>query len=192
MSKNYLVIHYIQQQLKDFNPKFVDCVVRSFNYLEAIKADRDCLTNTIALFLCAKKLEYNPNICYGLCKFQDKPFYHVWLEINEIIIDIAVYGNVNYSEYSMWDCKLETPYIGKYEYSPIYYGKFKFDEDWKDSLISKIEGWTVLQYMNAAPQNAMWKLVCKFLDITPTSQVVDELSSYIKDIKIERPVDYDK
>lgn len=46
--------------------------------------------------------------------------------------------------------------------------------------------------MNAAPQNAMWKLVCKFLDITPTSQVVDELSSYIKDIKIERPVDYDK
>ena len=28
MSRNYTAIHYIQEQLKGFNPKFVDCVVR--------------------------------------------------------------------------------------------------------------------------------------------------------------------
>lgn len=33
MSRNYTAIHYIQEQLKGFDPKFVDCVVRCFNLI---------------------------------------------------------------------------------------------------------------------------------------------------------------
>jgi hypothetical protein len=33
MSKNYTAIHYIQHELKNYDPGFVNCVVRCFNII---------------------------------------------------------------------------------------------------------------------------------------------------------------
>lgn len=186
MSRNYNAIHYIQAQLKGFNPKFVDCAVRCFNLIEQNQEPNGCLSNSIALFICAKEYEYKPSLCYGLCEFDGKGFYHAWLEIDNIVIDMSIYGNANYSPFSMWDNKLDTPYIGSYEDSVIQYGKFKFDDDWSDSMIAQAEGWSFERYMNEVPQNAMWKIVCKFLDRTPTNNLVEYLKTHIKNKSIER------
>lgn len=185
MSKNYPVIHYIQNQLKNFNPQFIDCIIRCFNYEEQIKSHNDCLTGTVALYVCAKRYGYDAKICYGLCSLDNNEFYHVWLEINHIIIDIAIYGNVNYSPYSMWDLTLETPYIGTYEESQVQYGKFKFDNDWNSCPLSFIENISVLDYINMAPQNAMWKIICKFMDETPSKSLIQELKEYVNGISFK-------
>ena len=186
MSRNYVAIHYIQEHLKDFNTKFVDCVVRCFNHIEQSREPDGCLSNTVALYICAKEFGYNPNICYGLCVLDDKEFYHAWLEIDNIIIDMAIYGNVNFSQYSMWDFKLDTPYVGTYEDADISYGRFVFDDDWAGTMISVVEGWSLDKYMNTLPRNAMWKIVCKFLDKTPTLSLVKHLEVYIDGIRFER------
>lgn len=186
MSRNYTAIHYIQEQLKGFNPKFVDCVVRCFNLIEQNQEPDGCLSNSMALFICAKEYGYEPSLCYGLCEFEGKEFYHAWLEINNIVIDISIYGNVNYSPFSMWDNKLDTPYIGPYEDSAVQYGKFKFDDDWSDSMIAQAEGWSFEQYMNGIPLNAMWKIVCKFLDKTPTHNLIEHLKKHIENKFITR------
>ena len=79
----------------------------------------------------------------------------------------------------MWNFKLDTPYIGTYESSQVQYGKYKFDADWSTCPWSFIDNISVIDYINKAPQNAMWKLVCKLLNETPTKSLVNELEKYI-------------
>jgi len=186
MSRNYSAIHYIQNQMKDFDPKFVDCVVRCFNMIDQTHEPDGCLSNSIALFICAKEYGYNPVLCYGLCELNQKEFYHAWLEIDNIVIDMSIYGNVNFSSYSLWDNKLDKPYIGSYEESATHYGKFEFDKNWRNAMIAKAEGLSFTQYINMAPNNAMWKLVCKILDKTPTQNLVKHLETHIKNNIIKR------
>lgn len=184
MSKNYKGIHYIQEQLKDFDKSFVNCVIRCFNLIEENKEPDGCLSNTTALYICTKSCGYNPIICYGLCNLDGRDFYHAWLEINDTIIDLSIYGNVNYSPYSMWDYKISLPYIGKYDDSKISYGKFKFDEDWNKSLISQVTGKPLIQYIDSAPQYGMWRLVCRYMNKTLTKELFWQLRSYAENVQL--------
>lgn len=151
--------------------------------LKKNKEPNGCLSNTAALYICAKSFGYNPIICYGLCNLDGRDFYHAWLEINGIIIDLSIYGNINYSPYSMWNYTIDTPFIGEYSDSNISYGRFKFDQDWSKSLIGQIAGKTLIQYMNGAPQYRMWKLVCKFMDKTLTKDLLQRLQRYAENVQ---------
>lgn len=184
MSKNYTAIHYIQNQLRDFNSKFVNCAIRCFNCIEKVEEPDGCLSNSVVLFICAKEYGYDPVLCYGLCQYDGKKFYHTWLEVNGIVIDIAIYGNVNFSPFLAGSKKLTTPYIGEYKNADIHYGKHVFDDDWPYSLLAKMEGMTFEHYMDGLPKNAMWKITCKYLDKTPTVELVNHLRMLIKENKI--------
>jgi hypothetical protein len=188
--KNYTVIHYIQNQLKGFNRKFIDCVIRCFNLIEKYQEPNGCLSDSVALFICAKEYGYMPKLCYGLCSVDGIEFYHAWLEIDTTIIDLAIYGNINYRVSPLIQKqKLDTPYIGTYENSNernIHYGRFQFDEDWSLALIAQKEGLSFIDYMNGLPNNAMWKLVCILLDKTPTYDFVNHLKTLVTNDKIER------
>lgn len=185
MSRNYPAIHYIQNQMKEFAAGFVDCVVRYFNIMDKNQEPDGCLSNSVALFICAKEYGYDPVLCYGLCEFEQKEFYHAWLEINDTVIDVSIYGNVNFGSYSLWD-KIDKPYVGSYEDSFIHYGRFKFDEDWPYAMIAKMEGWSFEKYMNGLPQHAMWRLVCMYLNKTFTMALMNRLKTYIENESIER------
>ena len=186
MTSNNKVKNYIEESLEGFNDEFVQSVCRCFEVLEYSKEPNGCLSNTAALYICAKECGYNPEICYGLCELKGSKFYHAWLVVNDTIIDIAIFGNVNYSPYSLWNFKVETPYIGSYSDSPVHYGKFEFDEGWMDSDISMVEGWTLEKYMNVIPDDAMWRLTCLFLNKAPSHSYIEHLKSYAKGIKIEK------
>lgn len=156
-----MAIEYINTQLSGFKPEFVKCVIRCFEFIDDIHQPDVCLSNSIALFICAMYYGYEPNLCYGLCSFDGQPFYHAWLEINGIIIDLSIYGNVNYNP-----------------------GRFEFDTDWQISAIAQLEGCSFEQYMDGSPNGDMWKLVCQFLDEKPTQEVVRHLRSLIKKYSI--------
>lgn len=186
MSRNDIAIHYIQERLKGFKPEFVDCAVRCFNLIVQNEEPNGCLSDSAALFVCAKEYGYEPILCYGLCNLDGREFYHAWLEINGTIIDLAIYGNVNYGLFSLFGYRTDIPYIGSYKDSVMQYGRFQFDEDWSGALISRVEGWSFEQYMNGLPQNAMWKLVCMMLGKTSTKRLIDHLKTLVKDEYIER------
>lgn len=186
MSKNQLAIDYINAQLSGFKPEFVKCVIRCFEFIDEIHQPDGCLSNSIALFICAKYYGYEPNLCYGLCSFEGQPFYHAWLEIDDIIIDLSIYGNVNYNPIArlIWKKQLSTPYIGQYDNAIVKYGRFEFDTDWQITAIAQLEGCSFEQYMDGAPNGDMWKLVCQFLNEKPTQEVVKHLRSLIKKYSI--------
>lgn len=186
MSRNYSAIHYIQNQLKGFNPKFVDCVVRCFNMIDQTHESDGGLFNSVALFICAKEYGYSPVLCYGLCELEGKKFYHAWLEINGIIIDMSIYGTVNFNPYFIWNVVLDKPYIGSYGDAIVQYGKFEFDKHWSNSTISKAEGWSFEEYMDRCPYDMMWKRVCKFLDKSFIPNVIKYLKILIENETIER------
>lgn len=186
MARNYNAIHYMQNKLSGFDQHFVNAVVRAFNILNDTQSSNECMSMSACLYVIAKKYGYSPELCYGLCKYEGYDFYHAWIEINNTIIDLAIYGNINFSPYSLWDNKLDTPLIGSYEELPVHYGKYQFDEDWLTSNISIVTGKTLEQYMDGLPQNAMWKMVCKILDITPSKTIVNELRLYSKDMLFDK------
>ena len=186
MSQNYVAIHYIQDRLKKFNPKFIDCVVRCFNLIDQSQEPNGCLSDSAALYICAKEFGYKPVLCYGLCELRGIEFYHAWLEINGIVIDMAIYGNANFNPLLANENKLSVPYIGPYDDPNIRYKKFEIDEYWMYSFISQIEGKSFEEYMDGLPQNAMWKLVCMFLDRIPTENFINKLRKHVKNVKFER------
>lgn len=186
MARNYVAIHYIHDKLKGFDSKFIDCVTRCFNFTDHFQLPDGCLSNSVALYICAKKFGYNPTLCYGLCRLEEKEFYHVWLDIEDTIIDIGIYGNVNFNPLLSNCHKLDTPYIGSYENRNIYYGKFEFNENWRYSQIYQAEGKTFEEYMDGLPHNTMWKIVCDFLDKAPTRKLINNLRNYVKNERIER------
>lgn len=193
MSKDYKSIKYIREKLDGFDPCFIDCVVRGFNHIFQTKEPDGCLSNTSALYVCAKKYGYSPLICYGLCKIGNEEMYHAWLEIEKLVIDLAIYGNINFPGYGnllarSQNIVLNTPFIGDYKDAENYhleYGRFKFDAEWKDAAISQVEGKSVLEYINGAPNDGMWHLLRRYLDMPLiTSDFRQEIESIISGDRI--------
>ncbi len=192
MAKNYEAIHYIRQQLNGFDKLFIDSVVRCFCILDENKEHNGCMSNTAAMFLIARKCGYDPEFCYGICQIENKEFYHAWLEIDGIIIDPSIYGNINFGV-GFEDYQTSYPFIGTLEESDILYQKYKFDDDWKEmeklgvnTLCGFIDGKTLEQYMDGLPGNMMWKLTCRYMDMTPSKELVSELRGYCSGVLFDK------
>ena len=179
---NQTAVNYIRQQMRGFKPEFVKCVIRCFELIDSTQQPDGCLGNSVALYICAKEFGYSPKLCYGLCKVEEISFYHAWLEINGIIIDPSIYGNVNFNPKVRQSCQtmLNTPYIGAYKTSTISYGRYEFDENWRSDRISKAEGMSFEQYMDNAPDNWMWWVTCRFLNKLPVRKTIKHLRTLIK------------
>ena len=182
MYRNQTAVNYIRQQMRGFKPEFVKCVIRCFEFIDSTRQPNGCLGSSVALYICAKEFGYRPKLCYGLCRVEGVPFYHAWLEINGIIIDPSIYGNVNFNPEVRQSCQtvLDTPYIGTYKTSVISYGRFEFGEDWKTKELSLAEGLSFEQYVDGAPNNEMWWMTCKFLNKLPVRKTIKHLRTLIK------------
>ena len=187
MSKNYKAIHYIQNKLKNYNPNFVKCVLRQFEMIDSTEEPDGGMSNSAVLYICAKEYGYNPKLCYGLCGYEDKKFYHTWLEIDDIVIDLSIYGYTNFGLFScFFTNKMEVPYIGPYKNDKVQYGRFRFDEDWSHAAISFVEGLSLEKYMDGLPENAMWKYLCIIMDKEPSIEFVNHCRKLIADVNITR------
>lgn len=187
MAKDYNAIHYIQNQAKKYNDdKLSDLLIRGFNLIYNSQEPDGCASNTVALYVCLKNMGYSPQICYGICTTESGfEFYHMWLELDDKIIDLAIYGNAKFSVLSgELAYIITTPVVLEtYDESKVHYGKFVFDDDWKHAAISVVENMTLKEYINSAPNNGMKKLICRYMDVSPTIENINKLLDNIGDFR---------
>ena len=183
------VCDYIRGSLADFNENFVNAVVDTFLFMHKNQESGTCLTISVQLAVIAQYYGYDAKLVYGLCKYQDIDFYHAWIEIDNKIIDVAIYGNVNWSGLGFG---LDKPVIYEsYEDVDIHYGKFEFDETWFDSDLYEAEGWTVEKYLNTGKYHCLWYLLLNRIGSKETSyEDLERILCLIKSIRIEVPVEY--
>ena len=188
MAKDYNAIHYIQSQVEKYydDNKLSDLLIRSFNFIYNTEEDSGCVLNTVALYVCLKNMGYNPSICYGLCTTENGfEFYHMWLELENKIVDIAIYGNAKFSFLgTALENIIEMPIVLEtYDESVINYGKFVFDNEWKYAAINNIEKMSLKEYINRMPNNSMKKLLCRYIDVSPTISNVNKLLDNVNDFR---------
>lgn len=184
LKRDYDAIHYIQRQLSGFeDKKMVFAMTKAFNKMCAAEEPDGCLSTTVELFIALKYLGYKPRICYGLVvPPSGYEFYHAWLELDGKIVDIAIYGNAKFSPFSTFDVRFPIV-MGSYEANEqgMEYRPFTFDEDWRDALISKVQGMPVVEYCDKSPKRILWKFACDLLDMSPLKANVDALRDTVKD-----------
>lgn len=188
MAKDYNAIHYIQNQAKKYNvdDKLSDLLIRGFNIIYNNQEGDGCVSNSIALYVCLKNMGYNPQIYYGLCSIENGfEFYHMWLELDNKIIDLAIYGNAKFSFLNgELAYIITTPIVlEKYDELIVHYRKFVFDDDWKHAAISAVENMTLKEYINNAPNNGMKKLICRYMDVPLTIENINKLLDNISDLR---------
>lgn len=190
MGKNYDVLHYIRKQVSQYSNdnNLYNILARCFQNVESNREPDGCLSNSVALYIGLKEYGYEPQLCYGLCYINDSPFYHAWIELNNLVIDISIYGNINYNPYSPSRQEVAYPIILE-AYNTCYaeYKKFCFDSDWKYAKISRLENESLTGYINKAPNQGMYKLIAKIMGELPlqtAKQIVDKHGSvHISDFR---------
>lgn len=165
MTKNYKGISYIQERLSSFPSFFTDCTIRVFNDIVACEAPDSCLSTAVCLYVCAKKCGLRPAVVTGLIKVGEATFYHAWLEIDNMIIDPAIYGNIMFNR-PLWKYARDVPFIGTYQQAKeekLLYGRYLYDRDWEQSPLCKSASKTFIQYIEAAAFHNcdMWRLIRK-------------------------------
>ena len=56
-----------------------------------------------------------------------------------------------------------------------------FDDDLKYAGISAIENMSLKEYINNAPNNGMKKLICRYMDVSPTMGNINKLLDNVSD-----------
>lgn len=91
MAKDYNAIHYIQNQVKNYNAddKLSDLLIRGFNLIYNNEESDGCASNSVALYVCLKNMGFNPQIYYGLCGIKNEfEFYHMWIELMKKLLTL--------------------------------------------------------------------------------------------------------
>ena len=174
--RDYALIHKIQASGL---PKDVEnVVIRAFNKMNDCQDHCGCLTTSVSICLALEYLKYSPKLCIGKFWVNGHDFYHAWVELNEKIIDVAIYGNTAYSP--SWRDGIIEPQVNRgYDDADITYEPFTFDDDFKDADISKMMGKSFFYYCDHSPRhNAIWNLILYYLDTSsPTTlSSIKELS----------------
>lgn len=156
---------YTQIKLKEFNfeDNFINATTHLFEQMCILSEYAGCFRLSVELYIIAKYYGYEPKLKYGICinTVSECKFDHVWLEINGITIDLAIYGNINFRPFkSSKDQPQYTPIIEKTELLQVknspdtmtkrfYYKECNIDRHWDDkSMIDAINTKTIRQYLD--------------------------------------------
>lgn len=185
MARDYEMIKYIRNQMKGFDDRFTNAVIKLFGRMVDAQEPNGCLSNSAMLLACAKYCGYDAKLCYGLCHTGKFELYHAWLEIDGAIIDIGIYGNSHFSPLYL-DEPIDKPVINiKYEDAPITYGRFVFDDDWQGADLRGAEHLSLEKYFDNSERHILWQFVCTLLDLSPTKENGDKIRKAIEGIVIE-------
>lgn len=172
--KKDVAVDYINYWLRfhGFKKTFIRSVVGAFNFVRDNHIRDGCVTISAMLYLCARYCGYEPRFCYGKCRIGDVSMYHAWLEVNGIVIDIGIYGNVHYhpvfAVFPYW--QFETPLIGKSEsFRFVTYQLLRFDADWSECPLCAIEVTSFEEYFDHSTALDMWAQACEWLGLIDNS-----------------------
>ena len=195
MSKDYEMIHFIQERAKDVDTKIVNALTRMFSRLEERHCYASALSTSITLFLAIKflQIEVEPKLILGTIQYQGVSYPHAWLEIDEKIFDLATYVDLKYHPVLQdRGLRLINPQINiSYEDASkeICYYPFQFGETWVMANMSRLVGKTFAEYAENAPMFDIYVDVCYILE----ESEIPENTDFLKEVaKLETIKDYDE
>lgn len=166
MSKNYFVLHYIQNQLSEYDERIVKAVQRLFSIEDQAKEKQGCVIDSVVLFLIFKKYGINAEIHLGeICADGKQDAYHCWLTVNDKLFDIGIYGNSNYNREYYKGPQLNTPFINE-SFTNLGGIRYIDGSTESDSWLSELSEKSVLDYVKKCPNDRVNLLICKALDIS--------------------------
>lgn len=158
-------------------------LIKMFDLICDIEAPDACMSASVSLLIALRYLGYEPKLCYGLCVTpKGYEVYHAWLELNNKVLDIAIYGNSHYSPY--WhDESLDPVVFESYDATKVFYRDHVVDEDWEKSGVgSAITTYKTLKaYIDGAPNDQLRKVILKIMGETITPMRIAKLSRFITD-----------
>lgn len=175
MGRNYKVIHYIQNQMADYDTNLTKAVIRLFNIEEQAKECEGCVIESVALLIIFKRYRIIADIHLGeMCSDGKQDAYHCWLTVDDRIIDIGIYGNSNFNPYYKGKV-FETPIMfeNKQDVSDVVY--FDGSTETTNTWLSNLSEISVLNYIKMCPNNRLCKLICKALEISETQSNYEEI-----------------
>ena len=170
--------------------RLTDALIRTFNKICDNREPDGCFSNSVALHVVLRSLGYNPTLCYGLCTSpKGQEFYHAWIELDGVVLDLSIYGNSHYSPF--WNEDPLNPVIFEsYDDTPVRYGNQVFDADWENCMISNaVKLGSIENYIAHAPYvkhpsgNGLWKLIFNILDEVYTQEKHSLLQQYVSNAK---------
>lgn len=181
-------LFYIHNKLQGYDQNFINVAENMFiNIIRSKEAD-GCISNTVMLYICAKFYRLNARLCYGVVEVKGLEFYHMWLELDDIIIDLSIYGNINFphplflNTIKNLNIQLYYPNIGPYQTVTGKYYRFRRDSDYFMSNISRVEGTSIHEYMsfmNTVHDDRLWYLCCSYLGAKSN---VQDMVAYLKEL----------
>lgn len=187
MARDYQARKYIAEMAAQYSDQnLTDVLIKAFDIICSHKESSGCMSTSAALHVVLHSLGYEPKFCYGLCVSPaGNEFYHAWLELDNKVLDLAIYGNSHFS--TLWlDEELGPVVFEEYQNTPIRYYNHRFDEDWDNCMIaSAVKMGTIAAYISRAPfaphptGNAMWMLIFDILNETFTSDRYEALQSHV-------------
>lgn len=165
MGRNYKVIHYIQNQMADYDSAVTNAFVRLFNIEEQSGQCGGCVIDSVVLLIILKRYGIYAKLHLGeICADGKQDAYHCWLTVGDKIVDFGIYGNSNYNP-AYKGKKYDHPFIfeNKENYPEIVYvdGSTETTGSW----LSDLSNLSVLRYIKMCPGNRVCKLICKSLGI---------------------------
>ena len=184
-------LFYIHTKLKNYDKGFINVVENMFADIIKNQEADGCISNTVFLYIYAKYYKLNARLCYGIVDVEGLEFYHMWLELDDIIIDLSIYGNVNFPHplfqdtIKSYNIQMYYPNIGTYKEVKGTYYRFRKDYDYSMSNMSMVEGSSIHKYMsfmNTIHDDRLWYKCCMYLGIRTNIQ---DMVAYLKELTID-------
>ena len=181
MSRDFSARKYIANQCDVYNDiRLKDALIEAFELMYQNREPDGCLSNSIALYVILRSYGYSPVLAFGLCiSPEGNEFYHAWLELDNRILDISIYGNSHFSGYWL-DANPTGPFVFENKNNiPVKYGNRVFDEDWPNCLISQaVSNMSIFDYIEGCPNDGMWRLIFRIIDEEYSLTRVKELRKF--------------
>ena len=196
MERDFQTRRYIAKQTEGYSRKLTDVLTNAFDMMCKVGDHNGCLSTSVALHVILRSLGYEPKLCYGLCTGPDgNEIYHAWLELDDKVIDLAIYGNSRWSPF--WHGrKLNAVVLEEYANTELKYNDHLFDRDWDGCMISMIvKLGSIREYIKAAPaiphpsNNGMWAVIFAFLGESYTKNRHEELEQYVSAEHLYGPIE---
>lgn len=184
MSKNYEIIHYIQDKSKDLGEDISNALTRMFTRLDERKCYSSALSTSITLCIALKSLGYFPRLVLGTVQYQGLSYPHAWMELNDKVFDIATYEDIQHQpvlkdrELTLINPIINEEYEDAAEY--IKYYPFQFGDTWEMSNMKRLVGKTWEIYAEESPYFDIWGDLCYILEVSETPDNLDLFKSIAK------------
>lgn len=166
MSKNYVALQHIKEQLSNYEDDLSNAIQRLFEIEDKNREAQGCVIDSVVAALIFKNFNIETVLHLGeVCADGEQDALHCWLTVDGKILDIGIYGNSNYNPY----------YHGEQLKYPIVLEdakniKYKDGSTDVDTWITKLSEKPIYDYVLHCPHYRVCQLFCNSLGLPKSGQ----------------------